>query len=222
MPFDVYQPSSYYSFDKCQSLDRRHCRYSRQFQERPVSGSDSHIFASFQRKHSDVRVQSFEETLCPRGLQKRKGFAHMEHEELVHIIAARDAFDDFCKRSLMNHRDDLTKSQVDVLIGLKFAGKMSMTQVSEHLAVSKEQATRATAPLVQRGFVKRERHKDNYRVVEVSLTDEGEQRLADGLAIVLREINGNLRSISDEDRAQLVEASRTAVEILRKTKQVGL
>lgn len=158
----------------------------------------------------------------PRGLQKRKGFAHMEHEELVHIIAARDAFDDFCKRSLMNHRDDLTKSQVDVLIGLKFAGKMSMTQVSEHLAVSKEQATRATAPLVQRGFVKRERCKDNYRVVEVSLTDEGEQRLADGLAIVLREINGNLRSISDEDRAQLVEASRTAVEILRKTKQVGL
>ena len=122
----------------------------------------------------------------------------------------------------MNHRDDLTKSQVDVLIGLKFAGKMSMTQVSEHLAVSKEQATRATAPLVQRGFVKRERRKDNYRVVEVSLTNEGEQRLADGLAIVLREINGNLRSISDEDRAQLVEASRTAVEILRKTKQVGL
>ena len=146
----------------------------------------------------------------------------MEHEELVHIIAARDAFDGFCKRSLMNHRDDLTKSQVDVLIGLKFAGKMSMTQVSEHLAVSKEQATRATAPLVQRGFVKRERRKDNYRVVEVSLTGEGEQRLADGLAIVLREINGNLRSISDEDRAQLVEASRTAVEILRKTKQVGL
>lgn len=140
----------------------------------------------------------------------------MQHEDLIALVEATDAFNNMAKQVIMSHRKALTKSQMDALVGLRFADKMSMTQLAEHLAVSKEQATRATAPLVDRGLVKRERSADNYRIVEVSLTGEGWRVLEEDLAAILSEMEEHIEPLSLHDRERLIEASRVVVEVLAK------
>lgn len=132
------------------------------------------------------------------------------------FMMALPAYENFARGIMMKRRGGLTKTQMDVLVGLRYAGKMNMSQVADHAAVSKEQASRAVAPLVQRGLVSRSRSARQYRAVEVSLTDEGQKLLEDTRAEIDREIGERLSPLSQEDRDRLMEASLTAVEILRK------
>lgn len=132
------------------------------------------------------------------------------------VLVAMGAYDNFARRIVMSNRGSLTKSQADVVMGLALFGKMSMTQVSEHLAASKEQATRAVAPLVERGFVKRTRNEQNYRIIEVSLTKEGMRQFEASRALLIEGIRNRLSRLSEEDRIELMKASRAAESILRK------
>ncbi len=132
------------------------------------------------------------------------------------IMAALPSYEGFMKGILMKRRGDLTKTQMDMLVCLLFAGKMGMSQVADRLAISKEQATRAAGPLVERGLVRRARSAENYRVVEIDLTDSGRAFLEATRDDIDREISEQLAPLSQRDRDRLLEASRTAVEILRK------
>ncbi len=129
---------------------------------------------------------------------------------------AMGSFDGLARHLVMSHREKLTKTQIDVLMGLFIFGEMSMSEMSEYLAVSKEQATRAVAPLVDAGYVRRARKPDQRRIVEISLTEEGRRNVEKHNEIVIRDIRECLSGLSDEDRVALVEASRTAVDIIRK------
>lgn len=132
------------------------------------------------------------------------------------VLFAMGAYDNFARRIVMANRGDLTKSQADLMVGLTLFGTMTMTQASEHLAVSKEQATRAVAPLVERGLVARKRNPQHRRSVEISLTPEGERYLNESKARLVEGIKAKLAQLAEDDRRMLVEASRTATRILRK------
>lgn len=138
----------------------------------------------------------------------------MRHEELISVIEATNAFESLARHVVMNHRGELTKSQMDILITLKFSGSMTMTRLSKQLAVSKEQATRATNPLVEMGFVNRRRNEDNRRLVEVSLSEKAKTFLEEDLESVLKELDESLSCVSEEDRAELIDASKRAARIL--------
>lgn len=140
----------------------------------------------------------------------------MAGNDLSVIVDATVAYENLARHVVMEQRRDLTKMQLDVLIGLRYAGKMTMTEVSRHLAVSKEQATRAVAPLVEKGYVTRKRNCEQYRLVEVSLTQEGSDFIDRDLAVVLEELERKLAGLSQEDLAKLLEASETALAVLRK------
>lgn len=135
----------------------------------------------------------------------------------IAILAAMGAYENFAKRIVMGNRGILTKSQADVMMGLALFGTMSMTQISEHLAVSKEQATRAVTPLVELGWVRRERNPDRRRIVEISLTEKGAESLEESSRIFAEAIRSRLEKLDEEDRQRLVEASRTAAITLKKT-----
>lgn len=133
-----------------------------------------------------------------------------------YIFMAMGAYDNLGRNLVMKDRGDLTKSQVDALVGLYVFESMNMTQISEHLAVSNEQASRAIAPLVERGLVERSRDDKNLRKVNVSLTDQGKRYLAqrqEALHVALRE---KLAVLSRTDLRALLDASRIAERILRK------
>lgn len=132
------------------------------------------------------------------------------------IMAALPAYEGFVKGTLLGQRGSMTKTQMDLLVGLGFSGKTSMGELAEHLAVSKEQASRAVGPLVKQGYVARARNPENHRVVEVGLTEEGRAFLKTTGAEIDRAIDEKLERLSPEDRERLMEASRTAVQILRK------
>lgn len=132
------------------------------------------------------------------------------------VIFAMGAYDNLGRHLVMENRGELTKSQVDVLMGLKLFGKMSMTQISEHLAVSKEQASRAVGPLVEQGLVRRERSSEHYRIIEISLTDEGNRKVEDAQLSLYNRLVERLEPLSEEERELLVDSSCRALEVLVK------
>lgn len=132
------------------------------------------------------------------------------------IIHAMGAYDNLGKHLVMENRGRLTKSQVDVMMGLDLFGKMSMTQISEHLAVSKEQASRAVAPLVEQGLVRRERSAEQHRMIQVSLTEEGRRNVAAAHQTLLSRLLERLAELSPSEREQLIDASRKALSVLFK------
>lgn len=142
--------------------------------------------------------------------------ARLADEGYAPLMAALSAYGDFMRGFLMKKRRGLTKTQVDAMVSLSFTGKAGMSELAGRLGVSKEQATRTVAPLVERGLVCRARDPERYRVVEVSLTERGRALLLDIRAQIDAEVGERLSSLSDEDQARLLEASRTAAAILRK------
>ena len=130
------------------------------------------------------------------------------------VFRAMGAYDSLARHIIMEDRGPFTKSQIDVLMILGIFGTLNMTQVSECLAASKEQASRAVAPLVERGLVKRERNSERYRVVDVSLTEAGKRFLEDERRRHAERLRERLSSVSTEDREKLVRASKAALEVL--------
>lgn len=91
-----------------------------------------------------------------------------------------------------------------------------MSQMSEHLAVSREQTSRAVGPLVERGMVERARNPNQRRQVEIFLSEAGCRDVVRRNALVLEDIRACVAGLSDEDRLALVEASRVAEGVMRK------
>ena len=151
----------------------------------------------------------------------------------VAILKAMGAYDNFGRHTVMAQRAKLTKTQMDVVIGLDLFGTMSMTQMSEHLAASKEQASRSVAPLVEAGLVKRERSPREHRVVEmgperpesqveISLTERGKEFGRAHKQEAAESVRARLALLPKEERDQLVEASRTAERLLCKLREIEL
>ena len=132
------------------------------------------------------------------------------------VFFAMGAYDNLARRAVMGSRRDLTKTQADIMVGLTIYGTMNMTQISEHAAVSKEQATRAVAPLEKKGLVTRTRNPVHRRSVDVALTPEGERYLAKSQSAFIDAVKTRLEALSEEDRATLIEVSRTAASVLGK------
>ena len=132
------------------------------------------------------------------------------------VFFAMGAYDNLARRSIMSNRRSLTKTQADIMVGLTIYGTMNMTQLSEHAAVSKEQATRAVAPLVERGLVRRERNPHSRRTVDITLTPEGERYLAESQNALIESIKSRLSALPEDDREKLIEASHTVAHILGK------
>lgn len=147
---------------------------------------------------------------------ENEGSARLSDVDLEPIFEAMAAYENLARHVLMGARKELTKAQMDILIGLEFAGTMTMTQVAEHMAASKEQATRATAPLVEAGLVHRQRSEKSFRNIEVSLTEAGRAYLVDDKMHVKERLAQRLDSFSDEDVALLIKASKEALSVLKK------
>ena len=89
-----------------------------------------------------------------------------------------------------------------------------MSDLSKRLRVSAGSLTTMINRLIEAGLVERSRSTEDRRVVTVRLTEAGKELLAEGQRRWTRGLEEILSQLSEEDRARLDNALRTATEIL--------
>ena len=100
---------------------------------------------------------------------------------------------------------DLTLSEKELLALVHRAGGQArMSDVSDGLMFTEGGATKIIGRLLGRGFVTRQRSKEDKRVVLVDITDAGEEKLFEALKVVGEVVHSLLKeTLSSEERAVL-------------------
>ena len=107
-----------------------------------------------------------------------------------------------------------TKTQQLILMTLWLHKKLSLTELSEQICTSNEQATREVGQLVKSGFVNRVKNQTNRRSIEISLTQKGIDLIKDAQATAAKRIPQRFNELSDEDAKTLVDCLEKIGEIL--------
>ena len=112
----------------------------------------------------------------------------------------------------VGERERFTKTQFYILITLYHQSPLTMTQIGEHIGASKEQATRAVAPLADEGLVRREVSPKNRTRVYVSLTEAGCALVQDLIARCSEKLEArmNERLTAEEREALRMHLSESA------------
>lgn len=116
-----------------------------------------------------------------------------------------------------NHQKiSLTRTQQIIILALTLNKTLTMSQLTEKINTSNEQATRAVAQLVDKNFIQRYQDKSNRRIINISLTEDANKLLAEAKSSIQSEILKRFDSISDEDMHNLYEALLQITKILKK------
>ncbi|MBQ3936759.1 MAG: MarR family transcriptional regulator [Ruminococcus sp.] len=107
-----------------------------------------------------------------------------------------------------------TKTQQLILMTLWLHKKLSLTELSEQICTSNEQATRAVGQLVKSGFVNRVKNQTNRRSIDISLTQKGIDMINGAHATAAQRIPQRLSELSDEDAKTVVDCLEKIGEIL--------
>lgn len=140
----------------------------------------------------------------------------MQQRQFEAIVEAFFLYQNIAQQILFEERCGLTKLQASALGTLLHAGSMNMTELARCLGVSKEQATRTVAPLVERGLAMRGKDEENRRLVIVSLTPQGRAFLQQQWDTSLRLLGERLSKLADDEVEELAEASGTVARLMRK------
>ncbi|MBR6044244.1 MAG: MarR family transcriptional regulator [Ruminococcus sp.] len=111
---------------------------------------------------------------------------------------------------------ELTRTQQMILLALSVQDGLSMSQLADKISTSNEQATRAVAQLVDKGYVTREQNKQNRRVVNISLTDKAVEHINAAKATVLDDTRSRAKALTDEDMDVLYESVTNLLGIFNK------
>ncbi len=96
----------------------------------------------------------------------------------------------------------------DVLLQLRNSadGRLKMSQMADAIVHSTGGTTRLVDRLQEAGLVRREHCANDRRAIYVSITDAGNAKLEEALAVHVRYLDDNLAArLSDHERAQLTE-----------------
>ncbi|MGN0601283.1 MAG: MarR family transcriptional regulator [Oscillospiraceae bacterium] len=118
-----------------------------------------------------------------------------------------DAFD--------NQRNNLTRTQQIIILALTVKNTMSMSQLAKKINTSNEQATRAVAQLVDKGFIRRSHDKNNRRIINICLTENAMEFFMQIKANIQDELLKRFDSISDLDMHNFHDALLEITRILK-------
>ena len=128
-----------------------------------------------------------------------------------------------CQKMVMNASDlkglDLTKNQISILLALMHHPYLSMSRLADYIPSSKEQATRAVAPLVKEHYVERFQDENNRKLVLIRLTEKGRSFICEKISCVDHHLCEKAAALSDEDKKRFQESLNTTLEILKKLDQ---
>ncbi len=113
---------------------------------------------------------------------------------------------------------DFTKTQLLIFLALLANSTMNMSQIATYISSSKEQATRAVAPLVEKGYVERVPDESNRTRVLVRLTDAGHAFLQQQKAHFKEKFAKKYELLSFQEQSELKSAIETTIRLLKKMK----
>ncbi len=117
----------------------------------------------------------------------------------------------FMQRSMRDFRKfmgetGLTFPQINVLMRLHHSGACGVSDLAEKMAVSNAAASQLVDRLVQMGYVERREDPDDRRAKILTLTPEGKALIAKGVQMRARWLEDLAASLSEQDRARIIEA----------------
>ena len=146
-----------------------------------------------EEQHFEADVQEFGELLSVM----IRSFAAFERSEI------------FCS--------GITMSQCSTILGIGKNGTMTMHALSEWMSLATSTMTRIVDNLVRDGYVGRGQDPHDRRVVQVSLTEEGE-KLFQVIKQIYHEYHRKIvESIPAEELHQVVESLTILIEAIKKT-----
>jgi DNA-binding MarR family transcriptional regulator len=145
------------------------------------------------QRHFEADVEEFGELLSVM----IRSFAAFERNEI------------FCK--------GITMSQCSTILGIGKHGPMTMNALSEWMSLATSTMTRIVDNLVRDGYIERTQNPQDRRVVQVSLTEEGE-KLFQAILEVYHEYHRKIvENIPAEELHQVVESLTMLIEAIKRT-----
>jgi DNA-binding MarR family transcriptional regulator len=111
---------------------------------------------------------------------------------------------------------DLTKTQFKIILSLGCCPGMTMGELADKICISRELASRAVGPLVDRNLIVRSINCRNRRQINMNLTLHGEQYLSEikrGYADIML---SSLDCLSEEELENFLHCLNYMEEILNK------
>ncbi|WP_419561637.1 MarR family transcriptional regulator, partial [Ruminococcus sp.] len=130
----------------------------------------------------------------------------------IYPLSRKLVFDTFDKKKY-----DITRTQQIIMLSLCIEGTLTMSQLASKINTSNEQATRAVAQLVDKGFVIRMQNPDNRRVINIRLTDEAMRFMEKMKNGILDDILGKFSSVSAGADAVIAEGTESGGHIGENT-----
>ncbi len=110
-----------------------------------------------------------------------------------------------------------TKTQFLILVTLYTCEDLTMTQVASYISSSKEQATRAVAPLVDDGLVERYVDPQNRTKVHIRLTEKGLEFMNKYNTLFLDDARELMQAhLTDDELIELRKAIEVIIRLLTK------
>ncbi len=129
----------------------------------------------------------------------------------IYPLSRKLVFDTFDKKKY-----DITRTQQIIMLSLSVSGTLNMSQLAAKINTSNEQATRAVAQLVDRGFIVRIQNPGNRRVINIRLTEEAQIFLNKMKYEIMDDLINKFSEIPDEEMERLYESLRQVSGVLKK------
>lgn len=120
--------------------------------------------------------------------------------------------------SASNLRDfGYTKTQLLIFVVLSTHESLTMSQIAGYISSSKEQATRAVAPLADDGLVERYIDPENRTRIHIRLSEKGSEFVEQYKLRFFRNLQAMLHEkLTEEEMLELRQAVDTTVRVLSK------
>ncbi len=125
-----------------------------------------------------------------------------------------------CRKMVMDtfdKKEGVTRTQQIILLALAVEEKLTMSQLASKINTSNEQATRAVAQLVDRGFIERMQDNSNRRVINIRLTDTAHDFIRSTQNEMLGQLLDRFENVSDNEMEKFLDAINQIIKVLRKT-----
>ena len=100
-------------------------------------------------------------------------------------------------------KEGLSESQFNVLDTLYHLGTLSQKQLGEKLLKTGGNITMVVDNLEKNGYVKREKVKNDRRVLKVSLTGKGKRRIEKLLPVIVKSLTEKISVLSKSEQSDL-------------------
>lgn len=129
----------------------------------------------------------------------------------IYPVCRKLVFDTFDKKKY-----GITRTQQVIMLTLGVNGTLTMSGLASKINTSNEQATRAVAQLVEKGFIERMHDSANRRIIKIKLTDEAKAFVEQIKREMHEDFLERFSVFTDDELTELVKATNIIADKLTR------